>query len=95
MSQKNVLCSLCDRKFKTEESLGHHMEHGHIRRTIGCNMCDRKFKKNLDVSQHYHDRHHSTTCPKCGECFGNKHLVIEHMVDEHILEISRVEKIKL
>ena len=70
---REVICSLCDRRFKYKYELRRHMNNFPVERhprprPIECDICHRVFKRYVSMVQHKKDLHQGPSPFHCGIC---------------------------
>ena len=76
-------CNLCDKKFKTKQSLYQHKQSHVSRNNISCHKegCNRLFTTKQGLDKHVNTKHKYVTfpCPNCDKKFSCENYCKEHM----------------
>ena len=67
----HFICSLCDTKYSTKDSLGRHIKSVHVKKRLKCLECQSKrtFNSKDALNMHQLRKHGVVTCDDCGLCF--------------------------
>ena len=68
-------CYICDKKFKTKNSLNQHSSSNDKPKDIECNMCNHVLHSKSALNKHIKRFHEKIlySCPYCNKAFSDKH----------------------
>jgi KRAB domain-containing zinc finger protein len=82
LKEKNILCSICGKKYDKNSLLKKHMySHTGDLLPFACNICDRRYLEIGPYNVHRFEKHNiwPYPCPKCEEKFKMKSELMQHL----------------
>ena len=84
--QERQKCLLCEKVFKSTQTLGRHVKLVHGKKTFACDQCEEKFSLKGVLATHRgrkHSKSRNFPCSQCDKRFHDKHDVQSHIAQVH------------
>jgi len=72
------LCTLCDERFPSKDSLNKHKQIHNVDRFFSCTQCEKRFATQDSLRKHMNIHSSKYKCTECGKCFSSNKDFAKH-----------------